>query len=108
MSEKQLQDAVVKLAHFKGFLVAHFERAQVRPGIWVTPVRADAKGFPDLVICGHGRVIFAELKTKTGTLRDEQRHWLSELEDCDGVETYIWRPEDWPEQVSAVLSSKST
>ena len=68
--------------------------------------RGSSKGFPDLVlvkpgshgirgVTGHGRVIFAELKTRTGKLTQEQATWLSILRQTGRVEVYEWRPQEW-------------
>lgn len=54
-------------------------------------------GFPDMVLVnGHGRLIFAELKTDKGTLTEAQRLWRDWLllAPC---EYYIWQPRDWPD-----------
>ena len=65
-------------------------------------------GFPDLVMVRgrHGavgpRLIFAELKSETGTVKPAQQDWLDELTEY-GVEVYVWRPSD-VEQVVGVLS----
>ncbi len=42
-------------------------------------------------------VVFAELKTETGSVRTEQHGWLSALRGCEGVEARLWRPRDWQE-----------
>jgi hypothetical protein len=56
---------------------------------------ATAKGMPDLLMAKEGRLIFAELKTLTGKLSPEQRQVLRLLNTVDGVEVYLWNPEDW-------------
>jgi hypothetical protein len=44
-----------------------------------------------------GRLIFAELKSATGKLTREQHLWLSLLQhSVDHIETYCWRPNDFP------------
>jgi hypothetical protein len=54
------------------------------------------KGFPDLVLAKQRRVIFAELKSATGKLSQDQEDWMTELESPVGGshETYVWRPDD--------------
>lgn len=48
-------------------------------------------GFPDEVLVRPPRLIFAELKSETGTLSVSQETWLDALRDC-GQEVYLWRP----------------
>jgi hypothetical protein len=54
--------------------------------------RSDA-GWPDLVLAGHGRALFVELKSQRGRLRAEQLVWLRRLHAA-GCEVAIWRPAD--------------
>lgn len=54
------------------------------------------KGFPDLVLVGRGRVIFAELKTAKGVVSDDQREWIEAIA-ATPVEVYLWRPADLDE-----------
>jgi hypothetical protein len=56
--------------------------------------RRSTPGLPDIVAVRAPRVIFAELKKAKGKLRPEQWDWMSELGNCPGVESYIWRPSD--------------
>jgi len=62
---------------------------------WRTAVQYDAQGFPDLVLV-RDRVLFAELKNKTGRLTRHQAGWLDALRNA-GCEAVVWRPSDWPE-----------
>ena len=57
--------------------------------------RRSAAGFPDLVLARPPRVIFAELKRENGRLTIPQQMWGDYLEQCSGVEYYLWRPSDW-------------
>jgi hypothetical protein len=93
MIEQELQDAVIELSRLLGWRVAHFRPAKTANG-WRTPVEADGKGFPDLVLVRGGRLIFAELKSATGKLSDEQEIWVSELRLSE-AETYVWEPSRW-------------
>lgn len=90
MSEKEFQAQVIQLARLHGWIVAHFRPAQTRKGKWVTPVAADGKGYPDLVLV-RDRVIFAELKTDTGKLTPEQEQWHERLKAA-GAQAEVWRP----------------
>jgi hypothetical protein len=115
VTEAELQHAVIEYARLFGWTVAHFRVAQTKRG-WRTPVAADGAGFPDLVLVRGPRLIFAELKSASGRLRDEQEHWIrrlgtvadavdqavadSALRDYDfdeppAVEVHEWRPDDW-------------
>ena len=95
ISEKAFQQSVIGLAHDYGFeLVYHTHDS-----------RRSVPGFPDLVIVGHGRCIFAELKTERGRLSEAQKEWLASLEECAGVESFVWKPSDWDE-IHAVLSRR--
>lgn len=94
MTEAQLQAAVVELAQLCNWRVAHFRPARTDQG-WRTPVAADGKGFPDLVLV-RDRVLFVELKSGSGQLTDEQEAWLEALLLAD-VDIRVWRPSDWVE-----------
>lgn len=98
--------ATIDLAHVYGWKVAHFRPAMTSKG-WRTPVGADGKGFPDLVLCKpgpseiHGRwkfsepsdLLFVELKSDAGKVTPEQEEWIDALEYH--AETRVWRPADW-------------
>lgn len=56
--------------------------------------RRSPYGFPDVVLTKVPRVVFAELKTETGQPTFEQWFWLWTLQQCPGVEAYLWRPSD--------------
>lgn len=94
--ETDFQTAVIDLAHVHGWIAAHFRPAQTPTGQWITPVAADGKGFPDLVLAHpkHG-VLFRELKSDHGRLTREQRDWLTVLRRA-GADAAVWRPCDWP------------
>jgi hypothetical protein len=54
-------------------------------------------GFPDLVMVLPGvSVVYAELKTETGVLTDEQEKWLLALA-WTGETVFLWRPSDGDE-----------
>jgi len=101
MDEKTFQNQVVDLAHIYGYSVAHFGSAMNANGNHRTPVRYDAKGFPDLVLVRGDfnakerphRLIFAEIKSDVGRLSKEQSTWIDDLATV--AEAYVWRPRDW-------------
>lgn len=92
-SESDFKDTVIDLAHHYKWLVHHDRPARTSRG-WATAIQGDA-GFPDLVLAKFGRIIFAELKTETGGVTDEQQTWLDALanwhSECWVV---VWRPSD--------------
>lgn len=89
--EAEWQKSVIDLARILGWRIAHFRPAQTKHG-WRTPVAADGKGFPDLILV-RDRVIAAELKSSTGKTSADQDAWLAAFEVA-GVESYVWRPGD--------------
>jgi hypothetical protein len=98
--EEVFQHDVIELAHTLGWRVAHFRPALTKHG-WRTPVSADGKGFPDLILV-RDRVIAVELKrdhakgrTKS-ELSVEQEEWLEAFRAA-GIEAYCWRPVDTDE-----------
>jgi hypothetical protein len=75
--------------------------------------RRSTAGFPDWVLVRQPRIVFAELKTDTGKVSDDQQAWLDELAHVETqargllrqlgltaarpvVEVHVWRPRDWP------------
>lgn len=96
LTERQWQNQVVELAHVLGYRTYHTWNAQ-----------HSGAGFPDLVLVRAPRVIFVELKRQRARGASmAQQVWLDELGQCDGVEVYLWRPDDWPE-VERVLKGES-
>lgn len=88
INEKQWQAKVLDLARLFGWKVHHCRPAMRQSGGWSTPIQGDA-GFPDLVLARDGEVIFAELKTDSGSLTANQHEWLAVL-PSDSAE--VWRP----------------
>lgn len=82
-TEREFQTDVLRLAAMFDWRVFH-----------TFDSRRSAPGFPDLVLIRPPRVIFAELKAPGGRVRPEQALWLHDLDQCPGVESYLWRPED--------------
>jgi hypothetical protein len=94
VSERDFQRAVIEAAQVLGWRVAHFRPAQTKHG-WRTPVTADGKGFPDLVLLRGRELIVRELKDG-GKLTPEQDAWLRAFSDAS-VDASVWTPGDWPE-----------
>jgi hypothetical protein len=84
---------VIKLAQRLGWAVFHARATQVRPGKFITAVAGDGVGFVDLVMV-RDRVLFVELKTNTGAIRERQKTWISKIRNAKG-EVYLWRPKHW-------------
>lgn len=55
--------------------------------------RDSCAGFPDLVICGPGGLVFAELKSEQGKVSAEQFAWLDDLNQH--APAHVWWPSDW-------------
>ena len=94
MTERQLQDAVKRLARLLGYRVYHTYDSR----------RSDP-GYPDLVMVRTrpARYLNAELKSEAGRLTRDQAAWLSDLRAA-GVEVHVWRPKDWLDgTIEAVL-----
>jgi hypothetical protein len=110
--EELLLDNVLEYARLFRYRRAHFRPARtvrndgsVR---YLTPVQADGKGFPDLVLAREatparqGRIIYAELKGgKYRKLEPEQEVWRDVLVGA-GAEWYCWRPGD-EDEILAIL-----
>jgi hypothetical protein len=93
LTEALWQKQVVGIAqHYAWAVHHHYDSRRSEPG------------WPDLVLCGHGRALFVELKTQTGRLRADQRRWLGLL-DAAGCEVGLWRPCDL-DQVTAALGPR--
>lgn len=97
-SEAEFQAQVIELARHLNWRAAHFRKVRVQRAngsvYWETPVAADGKGFPDLLLLQGARLLVPELKTDTGRLIPEQKLWLEAFEEV-GAETTVWRPKDW-------------
>jgi len=107
VSEREFQKTVVEYAQATGWLCYH----QVDMGFKDPETgrqsysRRIGPGFPDLVLSGHGRVLFIELKSEKGRMRPEQQVWADSLNECPGIENYLLRPSDWDE-IEEILSSE--
>ena len=105
ITEAEFQTQFIQYARLQGFLVAHFRtsRTQRADGsvFYETPVQADGKGFPDLVLTRPGRLVFVELKAERGRTSLGQDRWINALKDC-GQEVYVFRPGMW-KQIEQIL-----
>lgn len=73
MTEAELRQRVVELAHFLGWKVFSLPIAKAR-----RPVK-DAVGYPDLTLARHGQFVWIELKTEHGVISAEQEDWFRHL-----------------------------
>lgn len=74
-AEGYVENYLVKKAKEKGFLCLKF----TSPG---------TRGVPDRIVVGHGKTIFIETKSKTGTPSELQKLRIKQLRD-HGAEVYI-------------------
>lgn len=93
MTGKELQKAAVSLARMKGYRVAHFPTIQDYRGVWRTPIAADGRGWPDLILVGR-KMLAVEVKGDGDSLRVEQKAWLAAFENA-GVETLVLTSKGW-------------
>lgn len=95
---KELQKAIIDLAHTHQWRVAHFQSvlATRKDGSasWRTPVVADGAGWPDLFLVRKRRALALEVKGDGDSLRDEQQEWLAALVGA-GIEAYVVTAKDW-------------
>ena len=73
-------------------------RALAKENNWLYYHTADSRrspaGYPDITLVKDGTIIFTELKTMIGRVTKDQKIWLEALNNCQTVETYLWRPND--------------
>lgn len=95
MSETEFQDDVLARAELFGYSAFHHPDSR----------QVTHRGLPDLILLHRatGRIIFAELKTATGTLLPEQREFLEAAALDPANEVALWRPADLDE-IDRVLS----
>jgi hypothetical protein len=102
MLERELQACIIDAARIGGWRVAHFRTALNGRGHYMTPVAADGKGWPDLVLV-RDRVIFAELKSAKGTVSVDQAEWMRVLRAA-GEDVRVVRPDDLEAFVAELLA----
>jgi hypothetical protein len=106
ISEKEFMTSIIEYAQAKGWRCAHFRHGMTsridkhgKP-VWVTPVQADGKGWPDLVLVRDRSLLFCEIKSVKGKLSAAQQEWLQALSKVayrsPKVEVHMWTPADWP------------
>ena len=93
VTEKEWLATVLDIAHTYKWMCYHTHDS-----------RHSEPGFPDLLILGHGRIIFTELKTAKGKVTYYQEVWITGLRNA-GQTVYVWRPSD-VDEVHAVLGGE--
>lgn len=83
MTEKELQASVISVAKQLGFLVYH---TMVSFG--------SDRGFPDLIVAGHGVCFAFEFKGPRGRVSDAQNEWIETL-NTTGVQARFVYPADY-------------
>lgn len=102
---RPLQKGIIDLARRMGWRCAHFPPVQTERG-WRTPVAADGKGWPDLLLVRE-RVLVAEVKGDGDRLSAEQQTWITAFHMA-GIEAYVWTPALWLDgTVEAVLRRRA-
>jgi len=89
-NEAEFTKWLTEQAHKEEWMVARFHRLPTPGpgGQWRTPVGADGKGWPDLILVRE-RVIAAELKIAPNKPDVNQLRWIEALREA-GLETYVW------------------
>lgn len=106
MTEDQLQDKIVDLAHTLGWKAAHFRARAGKTGRYRTPCQYDAEGYPDLHLIhpATGDEAWAEVKiwarrnAGTPEFRAKQERWKAWLEAA-GHPVPLWTERDEAEYV---------
>jgi hypothetical protein len=106
-TEADYLERIIEYARSHGWLVAHFRPARVKRGgeeTYETPVAADGKGFPDLVMLRDGQIVVIEAKRNAKLKpRPDQQRWLKAWQKVPGAIVRVASPETWSE-VQKVLS----
>lgn len=110
LTEEEWQQQVTQLAEAHGYLWAHFRAARTTRG-WRVPVEGPCgQGFPDLVLFGRGRTIYAELKREKDTTDPKtaaQQAWVQEMiRERGGGEVYQWRPSQLDEVIRVLQEAQ--
>lgn len=110
VKEEDFQQQVIDYGHKLGWSAAHFRSVRVQRDdgtcYYITPVQADGKGFPDLVLVRE-RVVYAEVKAQKRRRSPDQVSWALILQKA-GAEYYCWRPSDWNEIEEVLGNDRNT
>ncbi len=92
---------VIDMAHLYHWWVVHNPAVETKHRGWTTALAADSKGFVDL-LCFRERTVAIEIKGDGDSMKPEQLEWRDRLQRA-GVEHYVVRPADWPDNVKEIL-----
>jgi hypothetical protein len=103
ISEADVQRTLIEAARLFGWLTAHFRPAMTKHG-WVTPVAADGKGFPDLLLVqpSTGRIAAFECKAKRGKTTPEQDRWLDAFRSVPDMVVMVVTPASLDDALSVI------
>ena len=62
---------------------------------WETPVQADGKGFPDLLLVRKKVMLAFELKVGRNKASKDQQAWLHDLYNAGATCCMVVTPKDW-------------
>lgn len=103
-SEEECEATLVDAAMMLGYYV-HVERKALTDKGVRTPVKGNV-GWPDVVIVGHGRAWFLELKRRPNTPSIEQDNWLYLLDRAGLDARLLWVPEDLQEFIDELRAHR--
>jgi len=104
--EADLDKSVLEVAHLFGYLAVHSRPAWSKEGKCSTPLMGDS-GAPDWLLARKRdhRIVFIETKSSKGKFSKEQKAWqkaIGDMEDFEGGEYYVVRPQNWDEIIEAL------
>jgi hypothetical protein len=94
-TEADSQAQLVQAARLLGYSVYH-----------TTFSIGSDRGFPDLILVGHNRLIVLEVKSEKGKVRCGQQEWIEAFASVPGVVARVVRPSDLDE-VLAILNGEA-